>query len=60
MERQKAQDPDLAPNPLKQAFLKRKKSTFGGPSNFDFLVLGFFIFGLVSFLVYIFSLGIFF
>ena len=33
----------MAPNPLKQAFLKRKKSIFGGPSNFDFLVLGFFL-----------------
>ena len=31
LELQKAQGPDLAPNPVKQAFFKRKKSIFGGP-----------------------------
>ena len=30
LELQKAQGPDLAPNPVKQAFFKRKKSIFGG------------------------------
>ena len=28
---QKAQGPDLAPDPLKQAFFERKKSSFGEP-----------------------------
>ena len=31
LELQKAQGPDLAPNPVKQAFFKRKKSIFRGP-----------------------------
>ena len=30
MELQKAQGPDLAPNPVKQAFFERKKSICGG------------------------------
>ena len=28
---QKGQGPDLAPNPVKRAFFKRKKTIFGGP-----------------------------
>ena len=64
--------PDLAPNPVKQAFFKRKKSIFEGPRKFDFLYAFFFediislgnffedIFSLGNFFEDIFSLGIFF
>ena len=38
---QKAQGPDLAPDPLKQAFFERKKSSFGEPWNFGILRVGF-------------------
>ena len=31
LEPEKAQGPDLTPGPFKQAFFKRKKSSFGGP-----------------------------